>query len=339
MATLKDIALRAGVSNATVSRILNQDDTLSVTPATREKVLQIANELNYRKKILDYQETTIGIFQWCTQFQEMEDPYYQNIRIGIEKYCSEKKLKVVRAYQSDANYRETLKDISALICIGKFHEEQIREFEGFAPHTIFVDMKTGRIHCNTICLDFGQAVTDVMDHLTSLGHSRIAYLGGIERLSDSSIYQEERKSAFINYCITHGLTWEPYLMEEGYSSESGYQMAARLLARYSKEDANRPTAIFAASDPIALGAMRAVYEAGLSIPKDLSIVGFDDISLASFSQPPLTTVHAPAEFMGEYAAHFIHLQCMGASIEYATPVRLVLPCELILRGSSGQAAC
>ena len=104
MATLKDIAKKAGVSSATVSRILNQDETLSVTPQTRERVQEIARELNYKKKSSPSSKTVIGIFQWVTLFQELEDPYYQAIRSGIERYCMTENLEIRRAFQSDPDY-------------------------------------------------------------------------------------------------------------------------------------------------------------------------------------------------------------------------------------------
>ncbi len=328
MATLKDIAARAGISAGAVSRILNQDETLNVTPKTRERVYQIANELGYHKKNAPSPNTTIGIFQWFSQFQELQDPYYQSIRMGIEKYCADKKLEVIRTYKSDSNYKDTLKNIRALICIGKFDDAQIKEFQSLAPYVLFVDMKTKRIHCNTICLDFPQAVTDAMDYLYELGHRKIAYLGGKEILQDQSVYYEERKESFITYCETHQITYKPYLKESGFSSEDGYQMTLELI-----RDNQLPTAIFAASDPIALGAMKALTESQIRIPEDISVMGFDDINLAAYTQPALTTIHAPATFMGEYAAHYIYMLSRAASIEYQTPVRLVLPCELVIRDS------
>lgn len=328
MATIKDIAKKANVSAATVSRILNQDDTLSVTEQTRENVLKVAQQLNYIKKRTPNQSISIGIFQWYSLFQELEDPYYQTIRIGIENYCASRQIEVVRTFQSDSNYMEALKGVNALICIGKFNEQQISSFESITKNIIFVDMKTSKIHCNTIVLDFRQAVIDAMDYLTNLGHTHIAYLGGKEYLEDGNVYFEERKETFINYCKNHNIIYEPYILEKEFSAESGYEMMLELIKK------NRlPTAVFAASDPIAIGAMRALYENGYKIPEDISVMGFDDINVASFSNPPLTTIHAPTEFMGEYAAHYMTLLSKDVSIEFQTPVRLTLPCSLSIRNS------
>ena len=231
MATIKDIAQKASVSAATVSRILNQDDTLSVTDETKQRVLKVAQELNYTKHLKNTVEKSIsiGIFQWYSVFQELEDPYYQAIRVGIEKYCADHNIHVVRAFQSDCNYPDTLKDLQGLICIGKFNKSQIKSFQKLNSNTIFVDMKTPKIYCDTINLDFQQAVTEALDYLYDLGHRKIAYLGGKEVLADNSVYFEERKDTFINFCQEHSIDHESFIYEGDYSAESGYSMTKRLL--------------------------------------------------------------------------------------------------------------
>lgn len=331
MATLKDIAEKAGVSPTTVSRILNNDSTLSVTDTTRNKVLEVAERLQYIKKENVNQPITIGIFQWFSPFQEQEDPYYQDIRTGVEKYCAEHHIEVVRTFHSDSNYMDTLKGVQGLICIGKFPEEQLDRFQNITDNVIFLDMRTRRIRFNTIVLDFRQAVCDALDYLTSLGHTHIAYLGGKEILANDTIYFEERKDTFIHYCEDHDICYQPYLMEDEFSAQSGYQMTQNLIKKGSL-----PTAIFAASDPIAIGTIRALSENGYRVPEDVSVMGFDDISSAAFLNPPLTTIHTPARFMGEYAAHYITLLSRDSSLEFHSPVRITLPCSLTIRESCGK---
>ena len=196
MATLKDIAKKAGVSSATVSRILNQDETLSVTTKTRERVLEIAQELNYKKKTAPSSKTVIGIFQWVTLFQELEDPYYQAIRSGIERYCMTENLEIRRAFQSDPDYINALHDVQGLICIGKFNAEQIQLFESITPNVIFVDMQTSKINLSIRYLSIlGQAVIDAADYLSILD-AFVAYLGGKEYLNDDTVYFEVKKMPF-----------------------------------------------------------------------------------------------------------------------------------------------
>lgn len=334
MATLKDIAELAQVSPATISRILNNDETLSVTAETREKVLTIAKKLGYEKKVKHNKQQkstiTIGIFQWYSMFQELEDPYYQAIRNGIEARCADLNVRVIRIFKTDQDYENQLLKVDGLVCIGKYAPKSIAYFQKITDHLIIADMYSSRIYFNSITLDFHQAVYDIMDYLVSLGHKKIAYLGGIEYVGDD-IYFEQRKALFIEYCLKHNLEYEPYLIEGEFTAESGFQMMNQLI-----KSNQVPTAIFAASDPIAIGAMRALHKAGMIIPDDISIVGFDDISVASFTNPPLTTVYAPAEIMGRKAAKFLYQSILYGQTK-ETPVQIVLPCKLMVRDSCGKA--
>ena len=178
-----------------------------------------------------------------------------------------------------------------------------------------------------------QAVIDALDYLSDLGHTSIAYLGGKEYLNDDTVYFEQRKDTFIRYCKEHHITYEPYLKETEFSADAGYQMMMELI-----DAGTLPSAVFAASDPIAIGAMRALYQKGYRIPEDISVIGFDDINVAKFSNPPLTTIYAPADFMGQFAAHYIQLLAeSNTKLAYNMPVRMTLPCRLTIRDTCGPA--
>lgn len=148
------------------------------------------------------------------------------------------------AFQSDPDYMNTLRGVQGLICIGKFNDKQIQLFESITPNVIFVDMQTSKINCNTISLDFEQAVVDALNYLTSLGHTSIAYLGGKEYLNDDTVYFEQRKDTFIRYCKEHQISYEPYLKETEFSADAGYQMMMELI-----EAGTLPSARFCSQRP------------------------------------------------------------------------------------------
>lgn len=327
MATLKDVAAAAGVSSATASRILNQDPSLSVQPATRQKVLAAAQELNYVKspRIQAKVPFTLGILQWFSTAQETEDSYYLAIRQGIESYCQEQRIPVIRTFKNDLDYMTSLKNADGLIGIGKFSETEIAAFQSITPNLLLIDMPSVSPDITTITLDFVRAVEDILDHLTALGHRHIGYLGGIEYLDSSRPFSDLRKKTFIDYCRRHDLVWKPYVYEEHFSVESGYHMMSAMI-----ESGKLPTAVFAASDPIAIGAMRALQDRDLSVPDDISLVGFNDTSLSAFTTPPLTTVHAPSVEMGRYGALLVR-QMADSSV--SCPLRIQVPCPLIIRQS------
>lgn len=322
MATIKDIAIKANVSSATVSRILNDDPTLNVPLETRNLVLQAASDLQYHKKKKVSKSTfTIGIVQWYSLQQEIDDPYYLSIRQGVEQFCQKNSIHVIRTFKSDIHYLSVLQNVDGLVCIGKFTDKECTMLKQISKNIIFIDMQTDSITNHSITIDFKHAMEDAMQYLSMLGHQTIYYLGGVEYLDTNTIYPDQRKKVFIEYCKKYQVNYS--IHEEAFTSESGYTMMTAII-----QSKQLPTAIFAASDPIAIGAMRAMQENNIKIPQDISIIGFDDIKAANFTNPPLTTIFTPSEEMGEYGASIVyHFK------ESNTPMKIILPCTLIERES------
>ncbi|MCF0261242.1 MAG: substrate-binding domain-containing protein, partial [Erysipelotrichaceae bacterium] len=192
--------------------------------------------------------------------------------------------------------------------------------------TIFLDMETERIEFNTISLSFKDAILDVLSYLKENGHHKIAFLGGQEVLADNSVYEDCRVRYFLECAKPMGFEYNPWFLIDRYSRESGYEMMKTIL-----ENPVRPTAVFCCSDPLAIGALKAIREAGLKIPRDISIIGFDDIEDAAYSLPALTTVHAEPARMGSFAAGMIHQ--MITRNDVLTPFKIVFPCYLVKRDS------
>ena len=325
MATLKDIAQTAGISTGAVSRILNNDPTLSVSPETRRKVFDIAQELNYQKtKLRDKSLFKMGILQWFSAEQEMQDSYYLLVRQGIEDYCQKHSIEIVRAFQSDEASIKTLQGVDGLICIGKFSHEEVEKFMDTCPNIVFLDMPVLDYNITTLTMDFKSAVYDALDYLTELGHTKIAYLGGKEFVGNQELFIEERKQAFVSYMSNHKMITS-YVYEDAFSTASGYQMMQQII-----ESNDLPTAIFAASDAIAFGAMRAIQEKGLIIPDDISIIGFNNTEMSSYTTPALTTISAPAYDMGQHGANLIYA---ATNLNINTPLKAKIPCQLIKRES------
>lgn len=328
MATIKDIAQAAGVSASTVSRILNNDSTLNALPETKKKVFDIAKELNYQKtKKRDKSFFKMGILQWFSAEQEMQDSYYLLARQGIEDFCKMHSIGIIRAFQSDEASIHTLQDADGLICIGKFSHDDIQKFMNICRNIVFLDMPVSDYKITTLTMDFRTAVYDALDYLTELGHTKIAYLGGKEYVGNQELFEDERKQAFISYMNRHELD-SSIIYEDSFSTASGYQMMQRLL-----ENQDLPTAVFAASDAIALGAMRAVQEKGFSVPDDISIIGFNDSEMSSYTTPALTTIAAPAYDMGQHGANLIYA---ATNLNINTPLKAKIPCRLVKRESCAQ---
>ena len=325
MATIKDIAQAAGISTGAVSRILNNDPTLSVSAETKKRVFDIAQELNYQKsRNRDKSLFKMGILQWFSAEQEMQDSYYLLVRQGIEDFCQKHSIGIVRAFQSDISSINTLQEVDGLICIGKFSDEEIQKFIGICNNIVFLDMPVQDYKITTLTMDFKSAVYDALDYLTELGHQKIVYLGGNEYIGNQELFIDERKQAFVTYMRNRGLD-STSIYEGAFSTTSGYQLTQELL-----ENEELPTAIFAASDAIAFGAMRAIQEKGLSIPDDISIIGFNDTEMSSYTTPALTTISAPAYDMGQHGANLIYA---ATNLNINTPLKAKIPCQLVKRES------
>lgn len=297
--TLKTVARHLGITSSTVSAVLNNSAAAcSIPEHTRKRIFAAARELNYRPNFLArslrLQRTfTIGVIA-----EEIGDVYGGAVVNGIESYLSEKHFFFFAvAHRHDPRLLETYSEmlfargIEGLITIDTSVEEP-----PILP-TIAVAGHQRVENVTNIVLDHRRAAELALRHLMELGHTRIAFLQGQEKSSDSA----PRWGAIVEVAREFGITICPELVLklEGLEStpELGYPSGKALLAR------NVPfTALFAYNDISAVGAIRAFQEAGLRVPLDVSVVGFDDISLASFSIPALTTIRQPLLKIGRIAA-------------------------------------
>lgn len=325
MATIKDIAQQAGVSVTTVSRILNFDETLNVQDETKKRVFEAADRLEYqvagkkkRKKKLK-----IGLIYTYSPEEELEDTFYLSMRIAIERKMEEEGMK---KYQIDLNFStEDTAHLDGLICLGNFSESAVNKVKAFHKPAIFVDSIGDLEVFDSVIVDFQYSVKKVLNHLLETGHKRIAFIGGIDTDSDGKSVPDYRASIFHSFMQEKNLLKEEYFLIEGYMPKHGYSMGKKLL-----ELEEVPTAIFAANDALAVGCYKAVQEAGLKIPEDISIVGFNDISLAKYLVPPLTTVHIPIEFMGEQAVKVLMDRIYS---EREVSMCVSVPTKLVIRES------
>lgn len=325
MPTLKDVANLAGVSSASVSRILNNDMTLNVPQATRDKVIEAAAQLGYvKKKKKDLTSNMhVGIVQWMSAADEVNDPYYLSIRQGVENYCALHKISTTRCFANELDIPKRLEKVDGIVCIGKFAEEDRTTLMEACSNIIFLDMKIDPITACCIVPDFKGALRIVIDFFKQEGFTQVGYLGGIEHLH-GRIYPDDRLKHFRRFAAQANFDYHPYVRIREFSRGSGYDMMKNLI------DNNQvPQAIFAASDPIAIGAIKACHEAGIRIPEDLSIIGFDDIDASNYTYPPLSTIFVPTYEIGTTGVRMLHDAWKRNENLY--PMKVELPCYLIKR--------
>ncbi|MBT2697420.1 LacI family DNA-binding transcriptional regulator [Bacillus sp. ISL-40] len=335
MATIKDIAEQANVSTATVSRILNNDPTLSVAEETRKKVIEVVNELNYkplRKKTVKADKKTesynIGLI---ILNDETIDPYFQSIRLGVESTCNDYSLNIISTMTVGKSNitAEGLSGLDGLIVIGDVDIEDLKEIYYENNNIVAVDYLPRENNVDTVISDLEGATYQVLEHLFSLGHSDIAYLGGKGLVfgvsSNKTIEKEDtRKNAFEKIMKEKGLYNPAKVLEADWGPTSGYTLTKQLI-----ETGQMPSAIVVGSDPMALGVLRALHEASIKVPEEVSVFSFDDIEAAAFMNPRLSTVKVHGDEMGKTAVKMLYDRLKGRSV----PLKVVLPTELIIRDS------
>lgn len=331
MATIREIALKAEVSATTVSRVLNFDSSLNVSNETREKILKIAKELEYTsKKSRKYDSGKgLGIIYYFNFEEELADPYYLLMRLAIEKRCSENNCNLVSL--SENSSVESLKSVSGIIVIGKFSKKNIENLYNGNENIVFIDYCPNENKFDAVVADLRMATFKILNYLYTLGHRKIAFVGG-NKITEN-IYEgdfpNERDIEYKRFMKSKGIYDENYIFPvKRFTSQCGYEVTKDILKM--KE---RPTALFMGNDSMAVGAYKAISEAGLSIPNDISVVGINNQSSASYMIPALTTVKIQSEYLGSAAVDLI-LEKVNGVREYQKKV--VIPVEFIIRESCSE---
>lgn len=335
MATIKDIAQKAKVSIATVSRVLNYDPGISVADETRKRIFEIAQQLNYktlrqRNGVAVKERYRVGLVNWYSDQEEMLDPYYLAIRLGIERECFQRQMELVKLFMpGEPDSRDwSGESLDGMIAIGRFEKEDIDRFPQGFENIVFVDSSPDDNRFDSVVIDLRKSVFEVIDYLIGLGHTAVGYIGGRNTVNNKQV-RDEREHAFMERLAVYGL-FDAELVFTGdhLYSEDGYRLMKQAISREKL-----PTAFFIENDSMAVGALRALHEAKLRVPQDISIVGYNGIAISEFLQPPLTTVKVHMEHMGETAVELL-ADRMAAKREIAK--KIVLPTRLQERESSGR---
>jgi LacI family transcriptional regulator len=335
--TMSDIAARAGTSSAVVSVILNgaKSKTVRVSERTRQLVLEAASELGYRRDpragaLATGKNRVIGLMlPYASLFIE-PDPFSTLVAAGVARCAAELGYNVMHytavAEEDGVRAAEMIdRRIDGLILIippGDSPIFQECERRGVATVAVLTDPQIAPLTVNSSDYDGGRIATE---HLISLGHRRIAHLYGAANVHTSAI----RQRAFEDAMQSAGLMVDPELVKAGRFSRGVSHDSTSQLFQLPEE--RRPTAIFACNDLSAHGAMDALFELGLGVPEDVSVVGFDDTWYALITNPPLTTVNMSVAEIGHRAAQVLIETVEGRVREQHS----ILPVSLTVRRSTG----
>lgn len=335
MATIYDIAKIAGVSISTVSKALNNYS--GINQETKNRILAIAKENGFQpnamaRSLATKQSHIIGFFLNDAINSGLLHPFFQRVIQGSKRiignsgydilFFSSTKFTEDR-FENDYLARAIQRQVDGILMMGMDRNDiGAREIAQSQIPSMFIDLDFPGLRSGYVQSNNFEAARQVAHYLMSLGHVKIALIGDQYHSKPG----DDRSSGFVQGLLDHGLKLQLEWKTEGdFTYEGGYTAMMELL-----QNINRPTAVFALSDEMAMGAIAAIQNVHLRIPEDISVVGFDDILVASSQNPPLTTIKQDMEVMGERAAE--ELLHMIKDKTYAPQV-ITVDTTLIKRGT------
>lgn len=330
MTTIYDIAKKSGYSITTVSKVLNHHP--NVSEKAKEKVLAAVEELNYMPNSTARTLATKKSWMIGVVFNEHLDigiahPFFGQVIEGAKKHLefyNYDLLLVSRNLDTKRSYSDHLlrRGVDGVIVINLSPDDkEVKKIHEASIPAVYIDMALEK--ANIVQSDNVQGSMLAVDYLYELGHRKIAHIAG----NSSTFVARERILGYQQAMGKYSLPIpDGYIVDGGYyASEGGRKAMVQLLAH-----TERPTAVFVSGDYMAIGAMEAVKDARLRIPEDISIVGFDDISVAKYTAPPLTTVRQEKELIGRQAAMLLLDEINGL---LKGPLARKIPVRLVKRGS------
>jgi LacI family transcriptional regulator len=335
MATLKDIANKVKVSQATVSRVLNQDPTISVSEETRNQIIQTARELGYKTVSQRYngqsqenRSLRIGIAQMFEVEEQKEDVYYLLMRQTLEEECFAKCWNTVLLFRNEENIfvKHDEEPLDGIIAIGRFTPEEIQGFHRYTENIVFLDSSPNEMKYYSIVPNYHLAVRLALNYFREHGQEDIAYVGSIYTFGDTKkMTMDPRYYYYRNSMQSAGKFDEKLVLNCEMKPKDGY----RKLSLYIKENGKVPSALFIASDAIAPGVMKALNEHHISVPEDVSIITFNNTSLSEYANPPLTSIEVFIRDSVKAAVQCMELTRTGGTCAK----KIVVPCNLVERDS------
>ncbi|SHM98030.1 LacI family DNA-binding transcriptional regulator [Gracilibacillus kekensis] len=301
MATIKDIAKKAGVSIATVSRVLNYDPTLSVGEVTKKRIFEIAESMSYQKKKTRKKITRrIAFVHWVTESEELTDLYYMGIRHGIEDQAKEMHLHLIKYTVNDID--DIPSDVDGIIAVGRFSKIQTEQLKSICTHVVLVDSDFDHSGCDAVLTDFQQVISQALYHLIGQEVAHIGFIGGKETLQGTIKPTEDiREHFFRRLAKENNVLNEELILQDHFNVDSGYLLMKKFISQNTLENIG----FIAANDPLAIGALKALNEAKVDVPAQVRLIGVNDISVSKYVYPSLTTIRIEKELMGKTAVNLM----------------------------------
>lgn len=324
--TIKDVAKKAKVSLTTVSHVINNKPYARISKSTRERVLKVVSELNYKPNIIARglairKSTLVGVL-----LPDIDSSFYARILQGIENVANKFDYSIL-LYTTSYNAEKELevveilieKRVDGLIIVPTFTKEDVFWYNELKENRIPFIVIGNYIGDESIYVNQSDGIRLAFEYLIKLGHKDIFYFSGPKGV----ITADERRRAFKDLVKKNGLEEKCLIVESGFSWKDGYKTTKDILNLKKM-----PTAILSSCDIAAMGIYKALNEAGYKIPDDISVIGYDNLDICEALSPALTTINQPKYELGEIAAEKLFNLINGKKEEK----KVILP-ELIIRES------
>ena len=332
--TLKEIAQEAGVSISTVSRVVNKNSPGAASKEVQDKIWEIVRRTGYtpnstaRTLKLGEQEASQPSRSIACMFARTEDivtaQFFTSLSRSIEQEAFKRNYVLKYSFSAfDVSHSSTFRlimdnHVDGVVILGRCDKPLLKMLKQYFNNVVYTGLNSLNAKYDQIICDGHDAAKEAVEYLIQLGHRKIAYIGETQ--------SENRYSGYCDALSAHRIPLQKtHICNVHLSSESGYQGTKKLL-----EQGCDATAYFCANDITAIGVMRALQESGHSIPGDVSVISIDDIDMAQYMTPMLTTMHIPVEEMGQMTAKILIDRIEGG---HRLPVRVNLPFYTAIRDS------
>lgn len=287
MATIKEIAEIVGVSSAAVSRVLNYDEGISVSEETREAIFGTAEKIGYKKKVIYPKIENVALLYFTDNEDELEDVFYRGVREEVIKQAKKMNIRL-QIYDRRDGMSVIPRDLNAFIAVGWLTRKEINQLYKICPRGVFIGTSPDEKLFDAVRPNMDSFVTQMVDYFVEKGHKKIGFIGGSDRNIDTGKPSMDIREWSFRQSVAyyHCLEEEYILISEKFTVDEGYRMGKELLKKSSL-----PTALCIASDTLAVGVLQALNEKGIQVPEQMALFSINDVNIAKYLSPPLTTIH------------------------------------------------
>ncbi|MBB1080262.1 LacI family DNA-binding transcriptional regulator [Limosilactobacillus sp. STM2_1] len=307
MATIKEIAAKSGYSPATVSRLLNNDQNLSISPATRNKIMTVANELGYwnnrQKRDKNPIRPNIALLYRVSGKEQLQDEYFTSLRDKIIEETDKAGLQI-EVFNSINSLIAAAKSFQGFIGVGadRVTYDQLVKLHQHLPNGVFADINPTPRLFDSVQPNLELTIQDAIQRLIKAEYHRIGFIGGTGLKLDNIQQPDAREIAFREFTSLQDVTEAPMFVKGPFNVKNGYQLGKKVIEQ-GKE--RLPEAFIIASDTLSVGVLQAFNEAGILIPRDAVVISINNSEIARYVSPPLTSYNINQQTLSRMAIELL----------------------------------